>query len=122
MIRRPPRSTRTDTLFPYTTLFRSNGIGIEGVGRLHRGHREKLEHMVGHHVPQRAGGIVEAPAMLDADRLGGRDLNAMDMVAIPYRLEQAVGEAQHHDVMRSEERREGKEWDSTGRSRGARYN
>src|SRR3546814_11919821 len=26
MIRRPPRSTRTDTLFPYTTLFRSPGI------------------------------------------------------------------------------------------------
>src|SRR3546814_4823185 len=25
MIRRPPRSTRTDTLFPYTTLFRSLG-------------------------------------------------------------------------------------------------
>src|SRR3546814_15762711 len=28
MIRRPPRSTRTDTLFPYTTLFRSVVIGI----------------------------------------------------------------------------------------------
>src|SRR3546814_8034419 len=27
MIRRPPRSTRTDTLFPYTTLFRSPGGG-----------------------------------------------------------------------------------------------
>src|SRR3546814_3933802 len=27
MIRRPPRSTRTDTLFPYTTLFRSIGVG-----------------------------------------------------------------------------------------------
>src|SRR3546814_15945157 len=27
MIRRPPRSTRTDTLFPYTTLFRSSGEG-----------------------------------------------------------------------------------------------
>src|SRR3546814_11545386 len=27
MIRRPPRSTRTDTLFPYTTLFRSPGFG-----------------------------------------------------------------------------------------------
>src|SRR3546814_7463511 len=27
MIRRPPRSTRTDTLFPYTTLFRSNTNG-----------------------------------------------------------------------------------------------
>src|SRR3546814_2045946 len=26
MIRRPPRSTRTDTLFPYTTLFRSTGF------------------------------------------------------------------------------------------------
>src|SRR3546814_17553020 len=33
MIRRPPRSTRTDTLFPYTTLFRSrrcaNGMGTD---------------------------------------------------------------------------------------------
>src|SRR3546814_21195482 len=28
MIRRPPRSTRTDTLFPYTTLFRSLGEGL----------------------------------------------------------------------------------------------
>src|SRR3546814_2160878 len=27
MIRRPPRSTRTDTLFPYTTLFRSHAEG-----------------------------------------------------------------------------------------------
>src|SRR3546814_14257464 len=39
MIRRPPRSTRTDTLFPYTTLFRSvnialasGNIGREGYG------------------------------------------------------------------------------------------
>src|SRR3546814_6780299 len=33
MIRRPPRSTRTDTLFPYTTLFRSIGAitGPEGI-------------------------------------------------------------------------------------------
>src|SRR3546814_6368123 len=30
MIRRPPRSTRTDTLFPYTTLFRSPGHGGGG--------------------------------------------------------------------------------------------
>src|SRR3546814_11665256 len=29
MIRRPPRSTRTDTLFPYTTLFRSISVGAE---------------------------------------------------------------------------------------------
>src|SRR3546814_963056 len=29
MIRRPPRSTRTDTLFPYTTLFRSKNLGLD---------------------------------------------------------------------------------------------
>src|SRR3546814_3994352 len=29
MIRRPPRSTRTDTLFPYTTLFRSDDSAVE---------------------------------------------------------------------------------------------
>src|SRR3546814_20340314 len=41
MFRRPPRSTRTDTLFPYTTLFRSQFTRnpqllelVEGVGRL----------------------------------------------------------------------------------------
>src|SRR3546814_9860901 len=36
MIRRPPRSTRTDTLFPYTTLFRSlvlDGSEVEGAFR-----------------------------------------------------------------------------------------
>src|SRR3546814_9042043 len=50
MNRRPPRSTRTDTLFPYTTLFRSPGAGLAGapvpghhrlalVGDAHRGDR-----------------------------------------------------------------------------------
>src|SRR3546814_7846339 len=33
MIRRPPRSTRTDTLFPYTTLFRSSRNGARLCGR-----------------------------------------------------------------------------------------
>src|SRR3546814_8100361 len=33
MIRRPPRSTRTDTLFPYTTLFRSRGGRGGGIRR-----------------------------------------------------------------------------------------
>src|SRR3546814_20701027 len=32
MIRRPPRSTRTDTLFPYTTLFRSRGRYVVAAG------------------------------------------------------------------------------------------
>src|SRR3546814_5527547 len=34
MIRRPPRSTRTDTLFPYTTLFRSEPHRSKGIDRL----------------------------------------------------------------------------------------
>src|SRR3546814_12772940 len=43
MIRRPPRSTRTDTLFPYTTLFRSRDRrryrrgGVDGEWRGHGG-------------------------------------------------------------------------------------
>src|SRR3546814_7300777 len=37
MIRRPPRSTRTDTLFPYTTLFRSYDDRVSGV---HAGRRQ----------------------------------------------------------------------------------
>src|SRR3546814_20330143 len=43
MIRRPPRSTRTDTLFPYTTLFRSHaaaGARQRRAGRRYHGHRE----------------------------------------------------------------------------------
>src|SRR3546814_6565463 len=46
MIRRPPRSTRTDTLFPYTTLFRS-GMGIvslkEGGEARHRRSRARRD-------------------------------------------------------------------------------
>src|SRR3546814_4724692 len=34
MIRRPPRSTRTDTLFPYTTLFRSLALAERGLHAL----------------------------------------------------------------------------------------
>src|SRR3546814_7107935 len=34
MIRRPPTSTRTDTLFPYTTLFRSLGVVVGQLGLL----------------------------------------------------------------------------------------
>src|SRR3546814_4288963 len=44
MILRPPRSTRTDTLFPYTTLFRSVGIGGDDkLGRLCQKRLDDLE-------------------------------------------------------------------------------
>src|SRR3546814_15114844 len=54
MIRRPPRSTRTDTLFPYTTLFRSQ----PGLDRLRRR-------------PGGAGRAIEAGADLAADAQRG---------------------------------------------------
>src|SRR3546814_12059924 len=43
MIRRPPRSTRTDTLFPYTTLFRS----VDGAGELERARKQFFAYRVG---------------------------------------------------------------------------
>src|SRR3546814_3586083 len=46
MIRRPPRSTRTDTLFPYTTLFRSEGTTLfqKGFDDLYRQSRDEGIH------------------------------------------------------------------------------
>src|SRR3546814_1809550 len=58
MIRRPPRSTRTDTLFPYTTLFRSSRIGgieegelrrLERLLAVARGHGQRLDRAVALH-------------------------------------------------------------------------
>src|SRR3546814_8387842 len=44
MIRRPPRSTRTDTLFPYTTLFRSQKCCLLCRRRLRPYHRRNTDH------------------------------------------------------------------------------
>src|SRR3546814_20339782 len=46
MLRRPPRSTRTDTLFPYTTLFRSAGGAhlLEGLGGIAHAFAGELRH------------------------------------------------------------------------------
>src|SRR3546814_3516522 len=44
MIRRPPRSTRADTLCPYTTLFRSSLLATAtATGQRHRGGRQRQE-------------------------------------------------------------------------------
>src|SRR3546814_18282895 len=46
MIRRPPRSTRTDTLFPYTTLFRSRPADIDYSDRVQlRNLHKRLVHI-----------------------------------------------------------------------------
>src|SRR3546814_9974735 len=42
MIRRPPRSTRTDTLFPYTTLFRSGPPGTYNLADDEPVHRNRI--------------------------------------------------------------------------------
>src|SRR3546814_1879111 len=75
MIRRPPRSTRTDTLFPYTTLFRSTDGGRardagEGAGgeSTCRGHRHCG------HGRRRAADL----QYLDGDDAGGGELRRAD--------------------------------------------
>src|SRR3546814_7044567 len=70
MIRRPPRSTRTDTLFPYTTLFRS-GARLPGIaGVAHRAHcPEQPGHSALGHALQPAA---QAAALVAGDRMPGR--------------------------------------------------
>ena len=55
--------------------------------------------MVLHHVAQRAGAFVVRGAALDADGLGGGDLHVIDVAPVPDRLEHAVGEAEHQQVL-----------------------
>ena len=78
-------------------LLGAHGLRVEGVRRLHGDHAEQLEHVVRHHVAQRPGRLVEAAPLLDADGLGRRDLDAVDVFPPPDRLQQAVGEAERHD-------------------------
>src|SRR3546814_11867305 len=105
MMRRPPRSTRTDTLFPYTTLFRSVQpqdpqlpAVLAAVGRDRRD-RTHGQAVVSAEHDRHAAGIELA---------GGR----FEHGAIPghHFVEVAI-------ALRSEERRVGKECVSTGRSR-----
>src|SRR3546814_17718375 len=71
MIRRPPRSTRTDTLFPYTTLFRSAGLFV------HRlvGQRTELAAQRGDHPARQidVAALGGAEMLLDRDHLLLRD-------------------------------------------------
>src|SRR3546814_6914404 len=90
MLRRPPRSTRTDTLFPYTTLFRSLdqalqhllallGLGVERDRALvvvQHGEVEAVD--IGDVAKLAAGGVADTRA-LDLDHVGaepGQQLRA----------------------------------------------
>src|SRR3546814_16512939 len=123
MIRRPPRSTRTDTLFPYTTLFRSSrleevraALAERTVPALvERGQRgQKHVAQIGERGLDLVGDVeLFAPqhARLPQKRDLARD-RLVDIVAVGRRGEPAI---------RSEERRVGKECGSTCRSRWSPY-
>src|SRR3546814_12415347 len=109
MIRRPPRSTRTDTLFPYTTLFRSNrahGRPRSRSGPSARHLRQpadsrralRQEDRVRHHA--RAGGGVNRAAPLLALAAGATLLQGCVVAAVPVAAGAAI-------ARRSEERRGG---------------
>src|SRR3546814_5930442 len=68
MIRRPPRSTRTDTLFPYTTLFRSD---LDDVQR----------HVAARHRAELLAQLFDVGALLADDdaRAGGIDRHAAQL-------------------------------------------
>jgi hypothetical protein len=52
-----------------------------------------------HDVADGADLVVEAAAALDAEGLGHGDLHALDVVAVPDRLEERIGEAEDHQVL-----------------------
>src|SRR3546814_15320806 len=99
MIRRPPRSTRTDTLFPYTTLFRSEVRPVI-VGAAPRNIQQRAD-LADAGVPAVGG---EKPEL----RIELFDVGCV----IPAR-----GDDDRRVAKRSEERRVGKECVSTCRSR-----
>src|SRR3546814_14053791 len=110
MIRRPPRSTRTDTLFPYTTLFRSHGGMLPGP-------KVTAEIAEARGVPQ--GRDCISPAGHSAFSTPVELLEFIDRLrelsdGKPVGFKFAFGH-------RSEERRVGKECVSTGRSRWSPY-
>src|SRR3546814_15192831 len=109
MIRRPPRSTRTDTLFPYTTLFRSAMMAVAdaNVTLILTGNGDVLEPTDGVAAIGSGGNFALAAARALADY-------EEDAEKIVRRAMQIAAE-------RSEERRVGKECVSTCRSRWPQY-
>src|SRR3546814_18689584 len=104
MLRRPPRSTRTYTLFPYTTLFRSRRLwraGYDGV-EIHAANGYLFQQFFSPRVNQRT------------DAYGGSLENRMRLLLETIaRLRDALPDL----CLRSEERRVGKECDRTCRYR-----
>src|SRR3546814_6534756 len=83
MIRRPPRSTRTDTLFPYTTLFRSQGR--QGPSARHRACGRRLAG-AGRRLQEKGGGGARPPVPAGCERPAlGRGRRCVRLVAVGAR-------------------------------------
>src|SRR3546814_9252266 len=89
MIRRPPRSTRTDTLVPYTTLFRSQTaiyrtIGSEGSHRLSFQNWQRAADL-GIELPEASAWLYEWRPCTADDRGGaeGARIEAVPMILVP---------------------------------------
>src|SRR3546814_1935082 len=96
MIRRPPRSTRTDTLFPYTTLFlsaeeRQWRLQRDGMRHLHRRDHDKRRQAVGQQVAEHDASVREGEAGGGLDAL----LAALDQGTAAYRAG-IVGRSEEH--------------------------
>src|SRR5881628_2435071 len=103
MIRRPPRSTRQSTLFPYTTLFRSPPRGrARAVHRHERIARLELEH--GHEVVLGPGGIHPCHPAPDAGHLPSRE-PAHQVEAVDARVQDDAAAARARVVEPAELRR-----------------
>src|SRR3546814_16493385 len=127
MTRRPTRSTRTDTLFPYTTLFRSQGFDAPllivvhpAIGDAFVEDRVSAEHAIG----QAPSGQFSRRHFLgdeqDADVLGG-DPHTVGHGDRGLAHAWPSGDDHYLLGLRSEERRVGKECVSTCRSRWSPY-
>src|SRR3546814_3439301 len=75
MKRRPPRATRTDTLFPYTTLFRSH-VHEDDVRTMLRGHGDRLVGCVGDAADGEAHVVDHRRQMIGDQELVFHDQNA----------------------------------------------
>src|SRR3546814_14857202 len=123
MLRRPPRSTRTDTLFPYTTLFRSHRDRTDPEYGRGEGAADRECGAVAA-VTQRAGAERRDLARAHGRcRRGGADGPRRAWAGVPSEqgagTQEGVRGADGGGEDRREERSGGKEGGSTGRSAGS---
>ena len=84
---------------PDFQLLSAHAVGLKTRRRLQRHKTQQLHHMVLHHVAQRARLLVERTAALHAQRLGHCNLHVINVIAVPYRLENSVGKPEHQKIL-----------------------